>query len=444
MAITMTPKLIRKKMGQVIRGMVDNICEYVLHPGHDFTRKRLCTFPKMITSIMAMESHDLNGEILAIFPDSNKNITRESLVTSSAFVQARGKIKDSAFLALFHQFNQVFPFTKTKDGVHICAFDGSDVNVPADIKDCNTFIPYNSNKGGYHQMHINVCYDILEKRYSDVVIQPRSEMKEVEAACAMVDNKIIKGKCLYIADRGYVSFNLMAHIIEKEDYFLIRLKDIFAKASPFKDIVPGPDMEFDISHEFIITRSREKKQQDPMKYKYSPGNRTFDFIPEGDVESVYRIPFRLIAIQLDNGSYEYLITNLPRKKYPASIMKEYYHLRWDIETSFLFLKYGVALNYFHSIRRDFLRQEIYAKLTFYNFISLLVSCVEIPSGGKTKYTYKVSFSDAISTGRLFLLNYIRPADVGPLLEFHKIPQRPDRKVDRNVASQKLKTLQHRA
>ena len=46
MAITTTPLSIRNKLDQVIREMEDNINEYVLHPGHDFIRKRLCTFPK--------------------------------------------------------------------------------------------------------------------------------------------------------------------------------------------------------------------------------------------------------------------------------------------------------------------------------------------------------------------------------------------------------------
>ena len=66
MAITTTPLSIRNKLDQVIREMEDNINEYVLHPGHDFIRKRLCTFPKMIIGIMSMESHDLDGEILSV------------------------------------------------------------------------------------------------------------------------------------------------------------------------------------------------------------------------------------------------------------------------------------------------------------------------------------------------------------------------------------------
>ena len=174
--------------------------------------------------------------------------------------------------------------------------------------------------------------------------------------------------------------------------------------------------------------------------------------PKGYNDDLSNIDIAFLQIHVpteDDGTQDLtlmkeLITNLPEKKYPASVLKEYYHTRWGIEQSFLFLKYGVALNYFHSIRRDFLHQEIYAKLTLYNFISLLVACTQLPSSGGTKYTYTVSFSDAISIGRLFLLKNIPPADLVKLMEFYKTPRRPGRKRNRHVCSQKLRTLQHRA
>ena len=391
-----------------------------------------------------MECHDLDKEIMSIFSSGKKTYSREDLVTASAFVQARGKINEDAFPDFFKKVNQLFPFLKTKDGLHFIAMDGSDVNVPADIKDCNTFIPYNSNDGGYYQMHLNCAFDILEQRYSDVVIQPRAVVNEVSAACEIVDRKTVKGKCLYIADRGYVSFNLMAHIVEKGDFFLIRLKNIYSKNSPWRFIAPSENKEFDIQRMIKLTRSRKKALQDPTIYKYINHARDFDFIDKGDRISEYEIDFRLIAVELDNGNYEYLITNLP-KKTDLPTMKNYYHMRWDIEKSFLFLKYGIALNYFHSIKREFLIQEIYAKLILYNFISLLVACIDLSGSNKDlKYKYTTSFKDAITVGRDYLLGKIKPEDVIPLMESYKKPIRPDRKQPRKLRSQRLRTLQNRS
>lgn len=443
MAMKFTPDKVRRTFKGIIRFMARCPNPFVVHPGKDFTRNRKCTFSKMMTSIMSLESHDQDKEIYSIFQNSKSGICREDLVTSSAFVQARGKINEEAFPFLFCEFNKKIPFTRTKDGLHVLGIDGSDINIPSEITECNTFIPYNSKNGGYNQLHLNVAFDLVEQRYSDTVIQGRRNMRETAAACEMVDRKNISGKCLYICDRGYDSFNLMAHIMEAEDFFLIRVKNPYCDRSPYKNFLPEKEGEFDIPIRFILTRSTKKPKKDPQKYKLITNQRTFDFISRGDTASEYPMSMRFIGILLDNGTMEYLLTNLPEKKFPASVIKEYYHLRWKTETSFLFLKYGVALNYFHSIKKEFLMQEIYAKLIMFNFISLLLVDAKIERTD-TKYKYKPSFTDAVYVARDFLAGRIKPENVIDLLVFHGIPIRPGREYKRNVKSQRLRTLQHRS
>jgi len=329
MAIKLTPRSICGKLNKTVGTMVQTMDQFVKNPGRDFTRNRMCSFAKVIIILMTMESHSLRKEIKNLFPDK-KVIKWKDLITTSAFVQARGKLNEKALPALFHQFNKKTPYSKTLNGLHPIAIDGSDANVPADIKDCNTFIPYNSNNGGYHQMHINVAFSLLDQRYSDVVIQLRAQLNEVSAACTMVDQKRVKGKCLYICDRGYVSFNLMAHIVEKGDFFLIRVKELNSINSPYKFIDIPENEEFDIPVRFLLTRKRSLVLKDPKMYKAIMKQSVFDFLPEDDKTSVYELSYRLIGIRLDNGSFEYLITNLPAKKHPISVMKQYYHLRWKI------------------------------------------------------------------------------------------------------------------
>ena len=443
MTFKLTPRKILKTLNQCIGEMQSNIEKFVKRPGKDFSRPAICTFPVMLKATMAMESHDIDKEILQILPAKKTMLKRKDLVTQSAFNQARDKFNQDAFPFLFKEFNRKNPLTKTRDGLYVWGLDGSDVNIPFDIKDCNSHIPYNSNNGCYDQWHLNLTYDLLNERYMDIVIQPRVGISECVAACDMVDRKDVNGKCLYIADRGYLSFNLMAHIMEKGDFFLIRVKEPHSVNSPFKLIVPNGENESDKPHEFVITRNKKMAESDPVKYKYFKTSQRFDFIPEGDQESEYRIPFRFICIKLDNGTIEYLVTNLSADKYPVTVMKEYYHLRWGIEISFLFLKYGVALNYFHSVKREFLEQEVYAKLIFFNFISMVVSCVEVKKTN-TKYDYKISFSDAINTGRLYLLGRVAHCDVVELLLMHKSPVRPDRAYKRDMRSQRLRPLNDRS
>ena len=48
-------------------------------------------------------------------------------------------------------------------------------------------------------------------------------------------------------------------------------------------------------------------------------------------------------------------------------IKELYHKRWGIETSFRELKYAIGLSALHSKKRESIKQEIYARLLLYNF-----------------------------------------------------------------------------
>ena len=386
--------------------------------------------------ITQMQSHSTNQELNTYFIPKNKHVSQ------SAFVQAKGKLNKDAFPSLFHKLNQKFPLRKTMFGFHLFAIDGSDLNVPADKKDCSTLIPYNSRNGGYHQMHLNASFDLLENRFTGVVVQPRKEMKEVEAACSLVDGNDTPGKCLFLFDRGYESFNLMAHVCQRGSFFLIRAKDVCSQVSPFGSLQLPDEDEFDFPVRFVCTRSGKLKKDNPVLYKLFQKQQRFDYIPLNDKTSTYELGFRLIKLKLDNGITEYLITNLPQKSFAPSDIKKLYHLRWGIEVSFLFAKYRAAMNFFHSIKREYLTQEIFAKLIMYNLVSLIVACQEVPYSN-TLYHYKISFADAVYKCRSFLLKWNAYENISKLLLQNLTPIRPGRSFDRDMQSQRLRTLQHR-
>ena len=234
----------------------------------------------------------------------------------------------------------------------------------------------------------------------------------------------------------------MAHIQEKNLFFLIRVKDIDSSRSPFKHFQLPEEDDCEASCTFVLSRKElPPSNQHNVLCRRLRSDRSFDFIPLDDKRSSYRLPFRLVKLKIDD-SFEYLITNLPVEIASLPDLKQLYHLRWRIETSFLFLKYGIAMNYFHSIRRDFLVQEILAKLVLSNFISLILSCVKLPAS-KTLYSYQVSVSDAIYKCRRYLLIPIPDKRFLNLLAKDKTPVRPDRCKQRNMRSQSLKSLQNR-
>ena len=76
----------------------------------------------------------------------------------------------------------------------------------------------------------------------------------------------------------------------------------------------------------------------------SIGNGTFDYIPLKS-QKQYSISFRVIRLKLSNGKTEVLYTNLPADQFSLEDLRELYHLRWGIETSFRDLKYNKARAY---------------------------------------------------------------------------------------------------
>ena len=123
--------------------------------------------------------------------------------------------------------------------------------------------------------------------------------------------------------------------------------------------------------------------------------------------------------------YENIITNLPADEFPLEEIKQIYHYRWGIETSFRELKYTVGLLHFHAKKTEHILQEIFARLTMYNFSELITSHAIIQKQNR-KYTYKTNFSVAVHICRQFFLGNVSPPDVEALIARHVSPIRPGR------------------
>ena len=60
-------------------------------------------------------------------------------------------------------------------------------------------------------------------------------------------------------------------------------------------------------------------------------------------------------------------------------------MRWGIETSFRDLKHTLGLLHLHAKKVEFILQEVFAKLTMYNFCELITQSVVIQQ--KTEKIY---------------------------------------------------------
>lgn len=432
----MKASYIKKSFLKIISYMNDNLSSFVHRPGKDFIRNRKCPFSLVLLCVLAMESHSVNRELRRFFPK------KPDCPTRSAFIQQRIKLNDNAFPFLFQQFNRDHPFKKTFHGYHLLACDGSDLNIPPLKKDPSTRVASNTTGVDYHQMHLNAIYDILEERYTDILPQPRASFDERDALLTFLGRIPVPGKCILIADRGFFSFNVLAHLRQSGQSFLLRINSDDARSSFLKRFRLPDEKEFDINLDFSITRSHKKRYQEhPDQFVCIRHDRRFDLIPHADKDTLFPISVRLVKIDLPSGP-EYLLTDLPMKQFPMDTLKELYRLRWGIETAFRFLKNNISLNSFHSIRRDLIIQEIYARVILYNFTMLIIHSVPLPRLER-KYPYKVSVSDAIVTCRDFLIHPLKNGEIKDLLLTYLTDVRPGRSYPRKKHSKRYIPLTNR-
>ena len=193
---------------------------YAVHPDTDFKRNRKIGFKDFLLLLLTMEDDCLREELYRFFGRT------EDAPTKAAFYHQRAKLKDDALWRLLQIFNQNFKPTLYKNKYRLVACDGSVADIFRDANDKDTYFePNNKSPRGFNQIHVNALYSILDKQFLDVLVQPARKRNEYRAFCDKVDRVGNDYPTIYIADRGYASYNDFAHVLEKQQYFLIRCTD---------------------------------------------------------------------------------------------------------------------------------------------------------------------------------------------------------------------------
>ena len=414
-------------MTKLISELSENPSLFLKNPKKDFTRNRKLDFKTLIGITMNSSGGTMRKELLDYF-DFDVNTP-----TVSAFSQQRSKILPEAFEYLFKTFTvENFPMSKEYWGYNLIACDGSNLSISTNPKDPETVRKSNQFGNVMNKLHLNAFYDISNRIYTDVLIQTAAEYNEGRACIAMIKRSSLKNVIL-VADRGYENYNIMAHVINKGWKFVIRIKDINSNGIASTLNLPKTN-EFDTNITLTFTRKNTKETQS-AGYKFMPINQMFDFLPPKSKQT-YDLSFRIVRFPISENSYELIVTNLDRFQFSAEKIKEIYHLRWGIETSFRELKYVIGLTSFHARKPDYIKQEIYAKLLLYNYCELITTHV-IQQMAKKDKTKQVNFTIAIYVCREYLRQKrnLSPPDVIKLIEKHILPVRPGRKDPRKVKAQ---------
>ena len=433
---------IKEKLLSLIKEMDQYHWLFTRNAEKDFSRVKKWSFSEVIRFIISMEGKSLKDELLKHF-----NFSIET-PTNSSFNQRRAQILPDTFEFLFHEFSQQVSKEHLFHGYRLLACDGSVLTTVSNPQDDAAYIQCGPDSKGYNQLHLSVLYDLQTRSYVDAVIHPIRHANENKDMCDMVDRYRGFHKTIFIADRGYESYNTLAHVQEKGMYFLIRVKDITSKGGMVLSMLnnlPEHQDSFDKPLTITLTRKQTKEVKAvPGQYHFLPSNVNFDFL-DLYFHQFYKIKIRVVRFPISDNAFECILTNLPPEDFTSEDIKKLYEMRWGIETSFRELKYSIGLTNFHSKKSDYIIQEIWARLILYNFCEAITTQTVLKqSNRKRKYVYQINYTRTIHICRYFLtIRKEAPPDVESLISRELLPVRPGRSDPRKVKLQSAVSFLYR-
>lgn len=424
------------------------------NPSKDFIRNRDFTPEKIISTLLRYGSRNAESELIDILEcqDTARNI-------NAAFLQQRKKLGEDCMSWLFRSYTEaVFDmpalgFDKyLVKGRFILGCDGSDVNVAYNPNDPETFIP-KKGKRGYNQIHLNALYDVCTGAWMSANVQGIHKKHERKALVDMIAQLKYAKQAIITADRGYESFNVFAACMESGASYVIRLKDI--ESNGIISVYDLPDDEFDtyISTKLTKRHTKETKSH-PEIYTIIPHYTDFDFFND---EQIYEISVRIVRFKLPSGSFVCLATNLSEDEFTIADLADLYRLRWGCEIGFRKLKYTIGLVNFHSWKREYIMQELYARLVLFNFCAFTVKAIDDSASTpfmdsdkdegsrKAEKRKGTAFSQAVTVCRKLLVNkslkFIKQAI--ETIKAHTFSVKSDRAFKRKVKPQSSKPFVHK-
>lgn len=429
------PEFVKRKLLSIIDDMSTHVNDFVRTPGKDFVRSRTLDFKTLVKFILSAGSNTLASELLQFF-------SFENTPTVSAFVQQRSKLLPEAFEYIFHEFNKTMEVTpKLFHDYRILAVDGSDLTLPFNPNEPENI----RTKDHCNYLHLHTLYDVCTRYYTDAVITSGSKFAEAEVAVDMVKRIDEKYPVILLADRGYETYNLFAHVEERLFDYVIRVKDFNSNG-----ILAGIDFpsaeEFDITRKVIITRHTTGPAAVNRKlYKIKSKDKRFDFVPDLNSPD-YEMEIRFVRFKIDNEKHIVIATSLEKDNFPVELLKELYHLRWGIETSYRETKWVLGAVSCHSKKSDSIKQELFAHLIMYNFSMHITMRVDPEKKKrKRKYPVQINFTQAIKICLQFFrcISKLQTFDVEATILKYTLPVRTGRTVPRKAVSPSVVSFNYR-
>lgn len=360
----------------ICKNIIKSITEYITNPdklephkvSKRFTRTRKLSILNVIHYLFFSSKASMFQNLASIqefLPDINF-----PKVSKQAISKARQFIDPSLFKELFYlsvdTFYQNIHSRKLWHGYHIFAIDGSKFELPNSKSNFEFFgemFGYPDPTRRFTMGLASIVYDVLDdyivhasfKRYlASERTAALEHLQQLEALDIYQDS-------IVIFDRGYYSEAMFRYCVSNNHLCLMRLKE-------------------------------------KIKLCKSCKGDSVLILPGNPKEGTEDIKIRVIEVTLDDGSKEYLATNLFDSSITADMFKELYFLRWPVELKYKELKSRFQIEDFNGATTTSVFQEFYITMLLSNLSSLIKNQADesidetINSKPQNKYRYQANRS----------------------------------------------------
>lgn len=355
-------------------------------PGRDFTRDRKLGLARLLLLLVTWGRDCSYAELCDLAGWDGE------APSAAALTQQWAKLNDRAMPMLLRSFLSLFEPVPFMGRYRLLAADGTAWPVlPGTGGDrCRVA---NGRGGGHHwEVHATCAFDLVRRTFEDAVCRGGAERDEPGALCELVD-RLFCGRGLvplWLADRGFCSWNVICHMLEAGASFCIRASDAWVR-SLFGDELPAGEFDVRVRHCLVRTWSPAARTlpEHPGLYSVLRPGRRLDVLPVGS-RSEHWLEVRVVRVARPAGDADpdggdrwlTLVTDLPAGELGAAALAGLYAMRWGEETAFAHLKHAVGLDAPRT--RDYARavQEMVGRLVLYDACSLGASGVPGPRPGR--------------------------------------------------------------
>lgn len=364
----------------ICKNIIQSIKEYITTPGklephrakNHFVRKRKLSLFQVIMYLLYTSKASMFQNLSRIREDL-ENLDFPD-ISKQALSKARQFINPALFKELYYLsvdlFYKQLPSRKLWNGYHLFAIDGSKIELPNSKSNFEFFgemFGYPDPNRRFTMGLGSIVYDVLDDYIVHASFQ-RYLASERSAALEHLHNLEdlnIYQNSVVIFDRGYYSEDMFRYCVKHQHLCLMRLKQNYNIAKKCSGD--------------IIT-----------------------VLPGNEKDGTEDTNIRVIEVILNDGTKEYLATNLFDSHISQQMFRELYFYRWPVETKYKELKSRLAIEEFSGATTTSVLQEFYINVLLSNLSSLIKNQVdeEIQITAKSTNKYRYQANRAFIIGRI--------------------------------------------